>query len=101
MHSSLQLLSEVGIKNIERHNLELLDLLIDYLDDSPYQIGSSLEPKHRSSILSFSGKNTRKLYEKLIKNKILVSFREGAIRVSPHFYNTKEEMNKLIKILRT
>jgi cysteine desulfurase/selenocysteine lyase len=101
MHASLQLFSEVGIKNIERHNLELLDLLIDHLEDSPYQIKSSLESKHRSSILSFSGKNVRKLYEKLTKNKILVSFREGAIRISPHFYNTKEEMNKLIKILRT
>jgi len=99
MHSSLQLLSEVGIKNIERHNLELLDLLIDHLKDSPYQIKSSLEPKHRSSIFSLSGKNIKKLYEKLNTNKILVSFREGAIRVSPHFYNTKEEMNKLIKIL--
>lgn len=100
MHSSLQMLSQIGIKNIEKHNLELLDLLMDYLNDSPYQIESSLEPKHRSSILSFSGKNTRKLYKKLIKNKILVSLREGTIRVAPHFYNTKEEMNRLIEILR-
>jgi len=99
MHSSLRLLSQIGIKNIEKHNLELLDLLIDYLKESPYQIKSSLEPKHRSSIFSFSGKNIKKLYEKLIRNKILVSFREGAIRVSPHFYNTKEEMRKLIGLL--
>jgi selenocysteine lyase/cysteine desulfurase len=99
MHSSLQLLSQIGIKNIEKHNLELLDLLIDYLNDSPYQIESSLEPRHRSSILSFSGENVRKLYEKLIKNKILVSFREGSIRIAPHFYNTKEEMRKLIEFL--
>lgn len=99
MHSSLKLLSEIGVKKIEKHNLELLDLLIDYLNDSPYQIKSSLQPKHRSSILSFTGKNITKVYEKLIKNKILVSFREGAIRVAPNFYNTKEEMKKLIEIL--
>ncbi|MCK4428506.1 MAG: aminotransferase class V-fold PLP-dependent enzyme [candidate division Zixibacteria bacterium] len=100
MHSSLQLISQIGVKNIEKHNLELLDVLIDYLKDSAYQIKSSLEPKHRSSILSFSGESIRKLYEKLIRNKIMVSFREGVIRVSPHFYNTKEEMNKLIEILK-
>jgi cysteine desulfurase/selenocysteine lyase len=99
MHSSLQLLSQIGTKNIEKHNLELLNLLIDYLGDSPYQMKSSLEPKHRSSILSFSGKNIRKLYDKLIKNKILVSLREGTIRISPHFYNTKDEINRLIEIL--
>jgi cysteine desulfurase/selenocysteine lyase len=99
MHSSLQLLSQIGIENIEKHNLGLLDSLISYLKDSPYQIESSLEPKHRSSILSFSGKNIRKLYEKLIKNKIMVSFREGSIRVSPHFYNTKREMERFIRML--
>ncbi len=100
MHSSLQLLSQIGIKNIEKHNLELLDVLIDYLGDSPYQIKSCLEPKHRSSILSFSTKSVRKLYGQLIRNKILVSLREGAIRVAPHFYNTKDEVNRLIQVLR-
>jgi cysteine desulfurase/selenocysteine lyase len=100
MHSSLQVLSRIGIRNIERHNLELLDVLVDFLKDSPYRIKSSLEPKHRSSILSFSGENIRKMYEKLIKNRIIVSFREGAIRVAPHFYNTKEEINRLTEVLR-
>jgi cysteine desulfurase/selenocysteine lyase len=100
MHASLQLLSQIGIKNIEKHNLELLDLLIDYLNDSPYQIKSPLEPLHRSSIFSFSGKNIKELYEKLIKNKILVSLREGSIRVSPHFYNTKEEMERFVQMLK-
>jgi cysteine desulfurase/selenocysteine lyase len=100
MNSSLQLLSQIGIKNIEKHNSKLLDMLINYLNNSPYQIKSSLERKHRSSILSFSGENIRKLYEKLINNKILVSFREGAIRIAPHFYNSEEEMRKLIELLK-
>jgi cysteine desulfurase/selenocysteine lyase len=100
MHSSLQLLSQIGIKNIEKHNLKLLDVLIDYLRDSPYQLRSSLEPKHRSSILSFSGKDIKKLYEELTRNKVMVSFREGAIRVAPNFYNTGDEMNKLIEVLK-
>ena len=99
MHSSLQLLSEIGIKNIERHNLELLDLLIDGLREKGYRITSSLEDGHRSSILSFSGKNIRSIFEKLQKNKILVSLREGSIRVSPHFYNTREEIQRLLEFL--
>jgi selenocysteine lyase/cysteine desulfurase len=56
MHSSLQLLSEIGVKNIEKHNLKLLDLLINGLTEKGYPITSSLEDGHRSSILSFSGK---------------------------------------------
>ena len=99
MHSSLELLSEIGIKNIERHNLKLLDLLIDGLREKGYRITSSLEDGHRSSILSFSGKNIRSKFEKLQKNNILVSLREGSIRVSPHFYNNQEEIHRLIEFL--
>jgi cysteine desulfurase/selenocysteine lyase len=77
----------------------LLDLLIEGLKDKGYPITSSLEEEHRSSILSFSGKNIRNLYEKLLKKNILVSLREGSIRVAPHFYNTKEEINRLIELL--
>ncbi|MGB2698672.1 MAG: aminotransferase class V-fold PLP-dependent enzyme [Candidatus Zixiibacteriota bacterium] len=100
MNTSLGMLLEIGIPKIQIHTLHLLDILIDYLKDSPYQITSCLEPRHRSSILSFSGKNSRALYQKLCKKNIIVSYRENAIRVSPHFYNTKEEIKRLIEVLR-
>ena len=100
-HVSLELLNNLGVKNIQKYNLGLLDHLIDYLNKSPYKIESSLEPQHRSSILSFSAPKGKKLFEKLIKNKIIVSYREGLIRVSPHFYNTTREIDQLIQILKS
>jgi len=99
-HGSLELLNKLGVKNIQKYNLGLLDHLIDYLNKSPYKIESSLDPKHRSSILSFSAPKGKKLFEKLIKNKIIVSYREGLIRVSPHFYNITQEIDQLIRILQ-
>jgi len=99
MHSSLKMLSEIGIKNIEIHNQALLDLLIEHLKKKSYHIMTSLEAVHRSSILSFSGENIEDLHRKLRKNNIFVSLREGSIRVAPHFYNTTEEMEKLIQLL--
>lgn len=99
MHSSLKLLSEVGIENIERHNLALLDFLIEHLKEKNYHIESSLNAHHRSSILSFSGRNTEGLYKELRRHNIIVSFREGSIRVAPHFYNTADEMKRLTELL--
>jgi cysteine desulfurase/selenocysteine lyase len=99
MHSSLLMLSEIGIRNIEEHNLGLLDLLIRHLKKKNYEITTSLEPNHRSSILSFSPKNPEALYRKLRRHNIIVSLREGSIRVAPHFYNTADEMRKLIELL--
>lgn len=99
-YASLNLLEKIGIPKIQKQNLGLLDGLIDYLENSPYQIKSSLESEHRSSILSFSVRNGKKLFEKLLKNKIIVSYREGLIRVSPHLYNTPEEINHLVEVLK-
>ena len=99
MCSSLELLSEIGTKAVENQILKLLDLLGDYLKDSSYQITSSLDPLHRSGILSFSGKNCLKLHQTLTQKKILTSFRENSIRVSPHFYNSPEDIEKLICVL--
>ncbi|MDH4223017.1 MAG: aminotransferase class V-fold PLP-dependent enzyme [candidate division Zixibacteria bacterium] len=100
MCSSLELFSEIGLKAVEKKVLSLLDILIDYLQNSPIQIKSSLDPKHRSGILSFSTKDCSKLHELLSRKKILTSFRENSIRVSPHFYNSFEEIEKLIQVLK-
>jgi len=100
MYSSLELLSEIGAKAIEKKNFSLLDSVIDYLKDSPYQVKSSFDPKHRSAILSFSGKDNSKLYLNLKRKKIIVSLRENSIRISPHFYNSFEEIEKLIRVLK-
>lgn len=99
MHSSLKLLSEVGIRNIQSHNQSLLDLLIKQLKKKDYHLTSPLEPDHRSCILSFSGDETEGLFKKLRKHNIITSLREGSIRVAPHFYNTADEMERLIQLL--
>jgi selenocysteine lyase/cysteine desulfurase len=99
MYESLRMLSEIGTENIESHNSALLDLLIEHLQRKKYNITTSVDAPHRSSILSFTGDNIEDLHRKLRKNNIIVSLREGSIRVAPHFYNTKEEMEKLIGLL--
>jgi selenocysteine lyase/cysteine desulfurase len=99
MHSSLKLLSEVGIRNIQSHNQSLLDLLIEQLKKKDYHMTSPLDTDHRSCILSFSGKDTEGLFKKLRRHSIITSLREGSIRVAPHFYNTADEMERLIRLL--
>lgn len=100
MCSSLELLSEIGTRTIKKQVIGLQDILLDYLNDSPYQVKSSLDPLHRSGILSFSGRDTARLFQILSKEKILVSFRENSIRVSPHFYNSPEDIQRLIQVLK-
>jgi len=97
--SSLKLIAKVGVPTIQEHTQGLLDLLIDYLLDSGYEIKSSLASKHRSGILSFTCRNAEHLHRKLFRQKIICSYREKSLRIAPHFYNTAEEMERLIDVL--
>ncbi len=97
--ASVNLLLEVGIEEIRRRTLHLTEILIDDLQKRDYQIASCLRPEHRSAIVSFSTLNVQADYDKLIANKVIVSLRENYIRVSPHCYNTKEEVLRVGQVL--
>jgi len=56
-----------------------------------------LRKKH-SSIYNLKG--DKALFQKLQENKIVCSPRGGGIRVSFHYYNTDEELERLIEILK-
>ncbi|MCH7760010.1 aminotransferase class V-fold PLP-dependent enzyme [candidate division TA06 bacterium] len=100
MKESLILLLEIGIKNIEKRVFTLTDLLIKKLEHTSYSILSPLDTCHRSAILSIGGKNLEGVFSSLTDAGIFVSKREGGIRVSPHFYNTEEEIEKLVDVLK-
>lgn len=97
--TSVNLLLEVGIEEIQRWTLHLTDVLIEDLQERGYQIASCLRPEHRSAIVSFPTPNVEADYEKLIAHQIIVSLRENYIRVSPHGYNTEEEVLRVGQVL--
>lgn len=100
MRASAQLFVDLGIKNIQRHNYELLDMLAKYLDNNPfYSITSSRETKHRSSIMTFTCKNYRDLHVLLAKHKIICVPREGSIRIAVHLFNNEKDIKRLIGFL--
>ncbi len=101
MAEALTLIDSLGVKNIQDHNHGLIDNLVTFLSDHKrYRLVSSLEPQHRSSIFSFTCDRAPELYRRLLKNKIICSYREGAIRISVHLFNNQSDIDRLITILK-
>ncbi|MDW8068069.1 MAG: aminotransferase class V-fold PLP-dependent enzyme [Anaerolineae bacterium] len=97
---AIELLLEAGIENIQRHTFHLTDVLIADLQQRGYPIASNLHPVHRSPIVAFSVPgDVRAAYARLRAAKIAVSLRESYIRVSPHGYNTEEEVLRVGEVL--
>jgi selenocysteine lyase/cysteine desulfurase len=98
--AAIELLLEAGIENIHRHTLRLTDLLIADLQRRGYEVVSHLDPAHRSAIVSFSVPgDVRAAYARLREAQVAVSLRESYIRVSPHGYNTEEEVLRVGEVL--
>jgi selenocysteine lyase/cysteine desulfurase len=55
--------------------------------------------KRGSGILCVAPPDVGSAFRALKAARVICSMREGAIRLSPHFYNTVEEMERVVDIL--
>jgi len=102
LEASLKLLHEVGIRPIEDHLENLTDHLCERLQNTQYEIVSSRRVGEKSQIVCIrhlAGLSSMDLYTHLKKRNIITAPRGDRLRISPHFYNTVEEMDELVKAL--
>lgn len=99
MGAAVEYLSGIGMERIEKRILELTDFLIEGLEKKGLEVVSPRAPGSRSGIVVFKAKDPQKLWRKLLARKIYVSPRGAGIRVAPHFYNSFEEIEVLLKKL--
>lgn len=79
--------------------LKVTDHLIEGLKKKERKILTPLNSDRRSGIVVFEDPDPRATFEKLKSLNITVASRVKAIRVSPHYYNTEEEIDKLLAAL--
>ncbi|MDD4149556.1 MAG: aminotransferase class V-fold PLP-dependent enzyme [Bacteroidales bacterium] len=101
--AGLELLLDIGIKHIYNKALENTDLIIDGLREKGYQIVTPTKNREeRTAIVHFntgSFETTKKLYKKLIDKNVLVTLQFENIRISPNFFNTKEEIEIFLNLV--
>ncbi len=101
--AGLELLLEIGIKNIYEKALGNTDLVLEGLHQKGFTIVTPTRTREeRTAIVHFntgSFETTKALYEKLTNNKVLLTLQNTNIRVSPNFFNTKEEIQTFLKII--
>ena len=101
MDASVGFVHRVGPAAVLEHNRALIASLFDNLPKgcSP---ASPLDPAQRGPYGCFVGRNreeTIELYQKLLKQNVFVSLREGRIRVSPHLFNSTQDIDRLVSVI--
>jgi cysteine desulfurase/selenocysteine lyase len=97
---AMKILLNCGTENIKRRIIKLTDCLIDSVKDMGLELQTPEEKQCRSGIVNFKIGQPQRVVEKLNRKDIVVSARARGIRVSPHFYNTEEEIDKLTEEIK-
>lgn len=99
--AALDLFHGFGMSNVERKILENTEYFINQLVEIGIEpILKNVETKNRAGIVTFKHERSNEIFEFLQSKRIYGAVRQGMIRFSPHFYNTKEEIDLVIKELK-
>lgn len=100
---SLEVLLEAGPAAIEERVLALAGRAAQGLAERGFQVLSSRRPGETSGIVmaTHPRRTADELVEHLEQRGIIVAARAGRMRVAPHFYNTEEEIDRLLDELKS
>lgn len=99
--AALDLFLEVGAEKIEEYVLRLSDYLAEQLTARGYDVFGSRKAGETSAIVTCTHEKytPRELYKLLHAKNIMTAPRVGRLRISPHFYNTREEIDRMMEVL--
>jgi selenocysteine lyase/cysteine desulfurase len=100
--ASLDLVARIGVPSVKHYIDGLINELIERLPPDRYRLASPEQRDRRGPYVCFVGRDaqaTTAAFQKLREAQVIVSLREGAIRVSAHIYNTPADIARLLEIL--
>ncbi len=102
LEQSAKLLSEIGAQRIENYLEDLTDYLCELIAGKNYEIISSRATGEKSPIVCIknnAGLTSVDVAEHLQKENIIVSPRGNRVRIAPHFFNNREDIERLAENL--
>jgi selenocysteine lyase/cysteine desulfurase len=99
MTASLGLLHELGVERIATHLRALRAVVERAAERGAFELASPPAGAHASAIVCVRTPAVAERFRRLGDAGVVASLREGAIRLSPHFYNTIAEMERVLGLL--
>lgn len=101
LNATLDLFNMYGRENVEKSVTENTLYFFEQMNSIGLPpILNGVETRFLSGIVSFTSNEAKACFEKLSNNHVECAMREGIVRLSPHFYNTREEIDTVIDILK-
>ncbi|MDO4557965.1 MAG: aminotransferase class V-fold PLP-dependent enzyme [Planctomycetia bacterium] len=101
LYASWKLLAELKVERIHQAILAITDYAVERLRAIGAKVHSLRSGSHRSGIVVFSipGRDPDVLQKLCERNGVVLVRRGRGLRISPHAYNTREEIDRMIDVL--
>jgi len=105
LNESLQLMEEIGRERIAARIRELTDYVVHEVARRGCRVESPRGPDEWSGIVLFAspagGPSARDLVDTMHGQRIVINAHEGCIHMGVHFYNTAEEIDRVLRVMDT
>ncbi|MDQ4144017.1 MAG: aminotransferase class V-fold PLP-dependent enzyme [Actinomycetota bacterium] len=99
----MSIISEVGVDRIRARSQELTQALIARLDDIGLEVLSPRDPSRRSGVVRVRIPGGRERAESILhdlfKRDVVLDSRGDSLRISPHFFNDEDDLDRCCKEL--
>lgn len=98
--AGLSLVNQVGPEAIRQRTSELTADLVSRLGEEGFELQIPATPESHASITLLKSSEPHAVVKELSKRSIIVDARSGGVRISPYFYNSTEDNQRLVEALR-
>jgi len=96
----LQIIEEVGIKTIQAESRRRTEWMIEFASEKGWKVNSPRDVEDRGGSVMIYVEDGPAMVKRLAERKVFVDCRpKVGLRMSPHFFNTDEEVREAMAIL--
>ncbi len=96
-----EIVNAIGVDRIRANSMQQTARMIALADDLGLAVKSPRDPERRGGTIVLDVPHGKAVVRELNRREILCDYRPGAgIRLSAHFYNTNEELDRAVRTIR-
>jgi selenocysteine lyase/cysteine desulfurase len=97
--AGIELMQEIGIAETREHVIGLDELLIAGVDELGGSVATPRDPQRRGALVCIRSTDEHALVAALAADGIVTSSRAGNLRISPHAYNSEDDIRAVLDAL--
>ena len=100
--SGYRIINEIGVEAIRRKSVKQTTRLIELAEEAGFRVTSPRDAARRGGTVTIAAEHAAAMTKELIAREFIVDYRPGAgVRISPHFYTKDEELELVIREMKT